>query len=391
MWRDYYTAKELDAFYKPFKPGYRHTADAGDCLGLFTYWADFNFDIQFNESWWGGGCTSSWRGCPCGPGPAPVLHLRGLCPASVLRTKDPSLGTRYTPLQLPNNMRNTFFVGGMSTRIHFNSTMWTISDSVSNITAVTNARKDGYALGKQEWTIIGDSLNCFKGEPYTTWLKLTGCLEGEFTCDDGQCVSMEQRCDQLPDCKDQSDERGCQLMVLKEGYNRMVPPVSLSPDRSLLPVEVDVSIVLLKIVEIEEEAHAIDFQYEIIMEWEDNRVFYHNLKRDTSLNALPLVDIQGLWVPLIIYSNTDQKKTTRLGMAWEWSTSITVSKQGNFTRSSLEELHEVEVFKGEENTLTMRQTYTYKFQCEFILGRYPFDTQVAVWNIRLIFYCRSAG
>jgi hypothetical protein len=188
---------------------------------------------------------------------------------------------------------------------------------------------------------------------------------------------MEQRCDQLPDCKDESDERGCQLLVLKEGYNKIVPPVGLAADRSMIPVAVDVSIVLLKIVQIEEEAHAIDFQFEIIMEWKDNRVSYHNLKRDTSLNALPLVDIQRLWLPLVIYGNTDQKKTTRLGMAWEWSTSVTVTKQGNFTSSKLDELHEVEVFKGKENTLTMRQTYTYKFQCEFILGRYPFDTQVA--------------
>ena len=45
----------------------------------------------------------------------------------------------------------------------------------------------------------------------------------------------------------------------------MVPPVQMAPDRTMIPVTVDVSIVLLKIVEIEEENHAIDFQYEIIM------------------------------------------------------------------------------------------------------------------------------
>ena len=103
---------------------------------------------------------------------------------------------------------------------------------------------------------------------------------------------------------------------------------------------------------------------------------YHNLKRDTSLNALPEVDFKRLWLPLVIYENTDQKVTTRLGMEWEWSTSVTVTKEGNFTRSGLDSLHEIETFKGGENTLTMRQTYTNKFQCNFILNRYPFDTQV---------------
>ena len=63
-------------------------------------------------------------------------------------------------------------------------------------------------------------------------------------------------------------------------------------------------------------------------------------------------------------------------MDWEWDTSVTVTKEGDFARSGLESLHEIETFKGGENTLTMRQTYTNKFQCTFMLNRYPFDTQV---------------
>ena len=54
-------------------------------------------------------------------------------------------------------------------------------------------------------------------------MKLTGCKEDEFTCDDGQCVKMERRCDQVtgkePNCRDKSDENGCQLIVLENNYN----------------------------------------------------------------------------------------------------------------------------------------------------------------------------
>ena len=61
------------------------------------------------------------------------------------------------------------------------------------------------------------------GEDYTGHLKLTGCnITRQFTCDDGQCVTMEQRCNQHPDCRDRSDEQNCK--VLGEGYNRNVPP-----------------------------------------------------------------------------------------------------------------------------------------------------------------------
>ena len=151
----------------------------------------------------------------------------------------------------------------------------------------------------------------------------------------------------------------------------------------MIPISINVSIVLLKIVEIKEENHAIEFQYEIIMKWRDNRLAYQNLKDDTSLNALSEVDIKKLWLPLVIYANTDQKVTTHLGMEWEWDTYITVTKQGNLTRSDLDSLHEIETFKGSENTLTMRQTYTYKFQCDFLLEKYPFDTQVDLTKYNL--------
>ena len=57
---------------------------------------------------------------------------------------------------------------------------------------------------------------------------------------------------------------------------------------------------------------------------------------------------------------------------------MTISREGNFTRSGRDDLDEIQIFKGDENTLTMRQTYTHKFQCVYILNRYPFDTQVRV-------------
>ena len=64
------------------------------------------------------------------------------------------------------------------------------------------------------------------------------------------------------------------------------------------------------------------------------------------------------------------------GVEWDWVTRVSVTKEGNFTRSSLKEVDEAEIFEGAENTLTMAQTYTWEFQCQYMLQRYPFDTQV---------------
>ena len=81
----------------------------------------------------------------------------------------------------------------------------------------------------------------------------------------------------------------------------------------------------------------------------------------------------------MIYWNTDQDETTRLGANWEWKTDIVVEREGDVMLNPMSDIDEAEIFQGSENTLTMQQTYTRAFQCIFKLAKYPFDSQV--------FYC----
>ena len=170
------------------------------------------------------------------------------------------------------------------------------------------------------------------------------------------------------------------MLVTEEGYNKRVPPFTVSStDQSIVPIQLNISIDLLKIGNMEETNHKIDFQFERTFEWkENNRLVYHNLKQDTSQNALSEDDIKKLWLPPVIYDNTDQKEVTRLGEYGngEWNTPINVIREGSFTRSGLEVVDETEIFRGSDNTLSMQQVYTWQFQCIYILKVYPFDTQV---------------
>ena len=61
-------------------------------------------------------------------------------------------------------------------------------------------------------------------------------------------------------------------------------------------------------------------------------------------------------------------------------TRVSVVKEGNFTRSGWDEVDEAEIFEGAENRVTMTQTYTWEFQCQYKLQQYPFDTQVSIFN-----------
>ena len=78
------------------------------------------------------------------------------------------------------------------------------------------------------------------------------------------------------------------------------------------PKKVDISIRLLKIVSMEEVLHKIDLQFEITLEWKENRATYLNLKEKTMLYALTEEEVRALWLPHVIYANTDMKEAVQL-------------------------------------------------------------------------------
>ena len=196
--------------------------------GLASYQCNVNIKVSFIY-------------CPCHFPVLPHLTLRGLCPdshidQSYLARNDPVTGFLY-------------FYGSHKTIAQFDGKRWKMLTAFFNTSASTDARPDTFILGKHSWSISGDSEECHSGKPYTTKLKLTGCSEGEFTCDDGQCIKMVERCNQVPDCRDESDEDGCQLIVFKNNYNKNIPPIKQTVDSGSIPAQVSISITLMKVVE----------------------------------------------------------------------------------------------------------------------------------------------
>merc|ERR1711994_662613 len=182
----------------------------------------------------------------------------------------------------------------------------------------------------------------------------------------------------MPDCDDKSDEFNCKILALEKGYNQRVPPIGRISGKvkQVKQAEVKVSLTLFKVVAIEEEDHSIELQFQINLEWKENRATYYNLKSESYLNALSQDEINTLWLPLVVYVNTDQQETSRLGVDWEWSTFVNVKREGHPIRAGYEVLDETYLFRGDENSLIMTQSYTHDFQCVYQLQRYPFDTQV---------------
>ena len=286
-------------------------------------------------------------GCPCENRPKSFLKLRGLC-------KNSAISTYYQPQNKVDDINELRLIG-LYTTIEYNknSGLWKLSVAESNVTGLSKTSLESFTLGRHNWTIIGDQ-GCnedLKSDSYTVELKMSGCKEGQFTCDDGQCISLEQRCDQLPDCRDKSDEIGCDILVLENSYNKNIPPIT-SLNGLKISVDVNTSIDILKLVDINEEDYSIEIQFQITLVWKENRATYQNLKANNSLNALTQMDIKELWLPEVIYENTDQKETTRLGVDWEWKTEVVVKREGNSTIRGLHTVDETYIFRGELPSLS---------------------------------------
>ena len=112
----------------------------------------------------------------------------------------------------------------------------------------------------------------------------------------------------------------------------------------------------------------------ISLEWFEYRATYHNLKQEDALNALTLEDLDHLWIPYVIYANTDNNEAVSIDPTVK--TSAFLTREGDYVMSGIEVADEIMIFKGEENRLTLTQTYSKVFQCIYQIHWFPFDTQV---------------
>ena len=62
------------------------------------------------------------------------------------------------------------------------------------------------------------------------------------------------------------------------------------------------------------------------MEWFDYRISYNNLKAARSSNALTVEEVERLWIPLIVYENTEISEGSRATD----DTEVTVAREGIF-------------------------------------------------------------
>ena len=199
-------------------------------------------------------------------------------------------------------------------------------------------------------------------------LTLTTCSEDQFTCDNGLCIDILDRCNSRPDCFDLSDEFQCRKISPGRSYQPYIaPPPVNSTDKVVIEVSADI----MSILDINEISSIFQVQFFLHLTWHDSRLKFYNLKDDSGLNTLSPTEKQQIWIPVLTFENTEDKPITEV----DQKASITVRKLGSFSLSKVEDVENQQFFQGRDNSMTMTRFYNIRFICNYQMQWYPFDIQ----------------
>ena len=310
------------------------------------------------KDWTWAACTGCWL--PNTLSTYVSVTLRGLCPRSKFDSS----------FEVSNDARGyVSYRGKTNTVVSYQPAdrKWRMTlVNIPEVWAISNASIESLLMGRHLWTVYND-LDC-GGEEAQLMLSFTTCKEDQFTCDNGLCINILDRCNSRPDCLDLSDEFECRKIDPGPSYQAYIAP---PPINSTGKIIVDVSADIMSILDIDEISSIFQVQFFLHLTWYDSRLRFYNLKEDTGLNALSPEEKTKLWAPHLTYVNTENKPITLV----DEKTSITIKKQGSFKLSKIEDVENQQFFEGADNSMTMSRFYNIRFICNYQMQWYPFDVQ----------------
>ena len=195
---------------------------------------------------------------------------------------------------------------------------------------------------------------CTDEKNFKKKILLTTCHEDEFTCGDGSCVTMKKRCDKIINCpNDPADEEDCNMVTKDSTYNKDFAPVKINGNGITIETEVSVQVDLLNILKINEIESLFSCQLRLFLTWKDERLQFNNLKKETSQNSLSQNEKGEIWIPNIIFRNTELRE----GIKIDEKSSISIEALDDFKVAKDDTLDNTMIFEGSQNPITYARAF----------------------------------
>nr|XP_045609609.1 uncharacterized protein LOC123765176 [Procambarus clarkii] len=321
----------------------------------------------FDGLWSDEACDLNVLACiSCTKRQNPPLRLRGMCFEMEAETAFEVLGYQN---------KRPYFHGFYGLIIFMTIPgLWVLYNTDTNTTLATldlNSVND-FPIGHRTWILQNPV--CDLPENSKLELSLSSCHDSEFTCDNGDCISKDLRCNSRDDCSDFSDEDNCHILSKPENYRSGRPPVSQNMGK---PVRFSSKIQVLRFTNINDVKRIVSLELKLKVEWKDSRLKYLNLKDSMEWNTLTQREIDSIWRPVFEFPNVQDGQVRIL------KERLYVKKGGNPLPPEFNDVKMDLVYSGESNSLVQEQHYSGTFSCHFELFYYPFDKQKCSVHIQL--------
>ncbi len=139
---------------------------------------------------------------------------------------------------------------------------------------------------------------------------------------------------------DKSDEQHCEKIILHPSYLKDIAPPSPAPGKK---PELTLSLKISNILNVDEVESIVKLQFGLIISWRDSRLTFQDLNDDESLNSMTLHDKQSIWIPSLIFTNTNGRFHAR------YDTGRSIGKITRFTEDGERILSETSSYDNHLN------------------------------------------
>ena len=280
--------------------------------------------------------------------------------------------------------RFDYFLGYTSSRLVFSedNSRWEIVNN-TNTSQLLAFMESGvrFPLGLHQWYFLASNCTDPGTENRSLNFHLNVQQPGSFCCQDGHCIPSRFVCNNLPDCREEEDEKNCSFLFFdKFGYDPKRPPIDYRNGQVKLP-NLEATFTVIQILDINEGDSIFDLHFQLQIQWFDKTVQFDFLKDQELENSLSEDLSKHIWSPRVKFY--DEVSTINT-----YSRELFVTKLSKpVLNGEIDVLNVREVYHGRENPFNLLTEKRIKFTCLFDnIKFYPFGSQIC----SLKFYLEGA-
>ena len=200
------------------------------------------------------------------------------------------------------------FMGNIHSKIEWRNTRWEIQRLHDNSTIAFMNETTNYPFGIHKWYF--EESKCYdEGESWRTLILHQEVEQpGKFCCDDGVCIDSDLVCDENQHCEDNSDERNCNMIELKDNYNSQRAPsqrIKRNKKIEFTETTVSFSVYIHYLMEINHDDATFSILFMASNTWTDQRLSFNFLKNGKDKNGIAQ-NHSSVWIPKFTYSITHE-------------------------------------------------------------------------------------